>query len=293
MTEPKRWIDDGAPDAVRDLLIAARDERPRRAASRRALVALGLGGALSAGAGNAAGATGNALGSMAAGKGASASLGLAVKWGLVGAATAAVVGVAGVALRHGSLPERAPAATGHEDAVHVAAPPAAHGESPRSFSEPAPEPARGEPGASSLPAPVETRAAVTPRASGNHGSEGNAVPAGTAPRAGAQTPNPEVGSVASGDVVAREATSVLLEEVAAIDHARAAVARGDAAAAISALNAYAARFKPARFEPEALYLRMEALGAAGDHEEQRRVAERLLAAYPNAPQAARARALVR
>ena len=81
----------------------------------------------------------------------------------------------------------------------------------------------------------------------------------------------------------------MLEEVRAIDRARSALARGDGRATLAALESYRNGFSERRFEPEALYLRMEALGRIGDTAGAKAAAERLLAAYPNAPQAARAK----
>jgi hypothetical protein len=58
---------------------------------------------------------------------------------------------------------------------------------------------------------------------------------------------------------------------------------------VRALDVYDAAFPERRFAPEALYLRMEALGRLGDVAGRRAVAERLLATFPRAPQSARAK----
>jgi TolA-binding protein len=81
----------------------------------------------------------------------------------------------------------------------------------------------------------------------------------------------------------------LAEEVALVDRARGALARGDASAAVAALDAYEAHFTERRFAPESLYLRMESLLALGRAADARAVAARLAAAHPTSPQAARAR----
>jgi hypothetical protein len=294
MTDPKRWIDDGAPDPVRELLLAAREEQPRPAVTRRTLVALGLGGALSAGAESAAGAAGGAGVSIAAAKG--ASIGLAVKWGLLGAVTAAVLGIAGASLRPaGSVAPAAHVSSGGPRVVErspaVPRPaPAVGGESEGAVVSRPSLPAEGEPSvaASARPAAVSS----APGKAAARAPERSDPTSAVAVSRGAALEEPRAPSGADGLVV-HEDTPAMLEEVASIDRARAAVARGDAAAAIGALDAYAARFKAPRFEPEALYLRMEALGRAGDRDGARRAAERLLAAFPNAPQSARARALFR
>jgi len=81
----------------------------------------------------------------------------------------------------------------------------------------------------------------------------------------------------------------MLEEVRAIDRARSALGSGDYAGTVSALDAYAVAFPARRFEPEALYLRMEALRRAGDAARARTVAAELLSRFPSSPQAARAK----
>jgi TolA-binding protein len=81
----------------------------------------------------------------------------------------------------------------------------------------------------------------------------------------------------------------LAEEVALVDQARGALARGDAGAALRALDEYEARFSERRFAPEALYLRMESLLRLGKSETARAVAERLAKRFPSSPHTARAR----
>jgi TolA-binding protein len=81
----------------------------------------------------------------------------------------------------------------------------------------------------------------------------------------------------------------LAEEVALVDRARGALARGDAPTALAVLDDYDARFRPRKFAPEALYLRMEALLRLGQTSAARAVADRLATTYPSSPNAARAR----
>jgi hypothetical protein len=81
----------------------------------------------------------------------------------------------------------------------------------------------------------------------------------------------------------------MLEEVSGIDRARSALARGDARGTLAAIDSYESKFDERRFEPEALYLRMEALGRLGDKAGESAAARRLVTAFPNAPQAARAK----
>jgi hypothetical protein len=86
--------------------------------------------------------------------------------------------------------------------------------------------------------------------------------------------------------------SLLREEAAVIDEAREAVATGNAARALRALEAHGRRFARPLFQPEALYLKMQALRLQGDEPGARAVAQQLLAAYPNGTQASAARALL-
>ncbi|HVW29697.1 MAG TPA: hypothetical protein VHC69_30245 [Polyangiaceae bacterium] len=318
MTDPKRWIDDGAPDDVRELLVAAAAEQPGKRNAERAMAALGASGAL-AGA-RAAGAAPAAKGSAVAlaGKGAIATgqSALAIKWGVLGVVAAlATAGAARVALNERQSPEQqapraavvsasAPLATATSRSVEqqpaatsgaVPAPgvePATSGAVPAPALEPATSGAVPAATSGAVPAPAVEPAASAPvargaatRAATDH--ERADVPAETPPQAVAPP------SSAPGErPEARESAPALAGEVAAIDAARDALRRGDPASVIAILNAYASRFANRHFEPEALYLRMEALGRQGDADGQRSAAARLLAEFPSAPQAARARAVV-
>ncbi|MBX3205725.1 MAG: hypothetical protein KF764_11700 [Labilithrix sp.] len=87
----------------------------------------------------------------------------------------------------------------------------------------------------------------------------------------------------------------LAREVALVEEARAALARGDATAALGALDAHDREFPSGTLSPEARVLRIEALVRAGG-EAQRREAHRLgdafLAAHPSGPHARRVRAVL-
>jgi hypothetical protein len=102
-------------------------------------------------------------------------------------------------------------------------------------------------------------------------------------------PAPRPAETPATDVISAER---LAEEVRIVDRARAALAAGRAADALAALDEYDAQGTGRRFVPETLYLRMEALLRLGQRDAARRVAERLAVAHPNAPQAARARAVL-
>jgi hypothetical protein len=83
----------------------------------------------------------------------------------------------------------------------------------------------------------------------------------------------------------------LSDEANLIDQAREAVAVGDGPKALRILENYSKRFSQPRLRPEALYLRMQALRLEGQAGAAARVAQRLLAEYPDGPQSAAARAV--
>jgi hypothetical protein len=269
MTDPKRWLDEGAPEPVERLLRAARSERPADAAVDRTLAALGV-GAVGAGlTSGAAASQGAAVGAAAAASKAGAlstagMLGAAAKWGAAGIATGAVFlgAVHGVTELVDSPPKRA-----EPVAAQAPAPPAP-------VARPAPT--------------AETRSAE--KSESNQPTRLQAVPL-TPERAVPRTasPAPQPAETPATDVISAER---LAEEVRIVDRARAALAAGRAADTLAAVDEYDRLPAGRRFVPETLYLRMEALLRLGQRDAARRVAERLAVAHPNAPQAARARAVL-
>jgi hypothetical protein len=261
MTDQKRWVEDGASESVRELLSAAREERPAEAGMQRTLVALGLGSAVATTASHAAGSAGAAtLAKSATGAG---TLAVVTKWGAIGALGAVTTfGAVQVASKIVEPPS-APAVVVPSNAMKSLDSRKASEPSPPSAAETPPEP-------NTEPATIEPSvpaAAVRP-------------PKGVVAAAPERTPAEQTQTAVEAER--------MLEEVRAIDRARSALARGDGRGTLAALDSYRSGFSERRFEPEALYLRMEALGRLGDNEGAKAAAERLLAAYPNAPQAARA-----
>jgi len=84
----------------------------------------------------------------------------------------------------------------------------------------------------------------------------------------------------------------LRDEVALLDQARAALASGNTAAALSALDRHKREFPRGFLSSEAEVLRVEALVKAGRTAEARAQGERLLSREPNGPQAKRVRSLL-
>jgi hypothetical protein len=266
MTDPKRWLDDGAPEPVERLLRAAQSERPADAAVDRTLAALGVGAVGAALTSGAAASQGAAAGAAAAASkaGALSTAGMlvaAAKWGAAGIATGAVFlgavhGVAGL-VDAPSKPLEPAAAQAPATPAPVARP--APTAQMRSAEESDDNPQAPQHAAPLAPEPAATRAAL---------------------------PAPRPVEAPATEVISAER---LAEEVRIVDRARAALAGGRATDALAALDDYDRLPAGRRFVPETLYLRMEALLRLGQRDAARRVAERLAVAHPNAPQAARAR----
>jgi hypothetical protein len=293
MSDPKPWMEEGPPEAVGRLLEAASAERPPEASLSRALTALGLGasatgaattaGAATAGASTAAGTTmTGAAGVVSAGKATSVVVtGALVKWGLVGGALVAA-SVAGTAVvRRGAVlgaAERPHLAVAVRDATTRAVARSSASGSPKA-AEASPNAAEASPNAATGASPspsVATASATTP-----------SVVSRPSVRAAHK-------ALLASAATASEPTSPLdaerlAEEVALVDRARGALARGDAQGTLKALDDYDAHFSPRKFAPEALYLRMEALLRLGQTSAARAVADRLATNYPSSPNAARAR----
>ncbi len=250
MTEPNRWLKDGAPKEVARLLEAARREQPAPAGLQRTLVGLGIGA-------SAAGIAGKSAALSAAGASVSkAAVVSAIKWGAVGlVATLSTVGAVRLVQRANE-----PASSGQNLHSRPTATVVVSPAQPPPSSEPMLQPPAEQP-----PAVRET-----PRP----------APGSPALRA----PEPAAEAPIDADKLA--------EQVKVVDRARAALAQGRPVETLAILNDYESGFSERRFGPEALYLRMEALLATGEHESARKVAERLLALAPKGPHSARARVIL-
>jgi hypothetical protein len=157
---------------------------------------------------------------------------------------------------------------------------------------------RGAPQAVSQPQTAP--AALGEPTPGAHAAEGAALPEPAAPeRPISPSELPLLGVTGPLPTVAREQAAppdhadTLREEALVIDRAREAVATGNASGALRALDDYRLRFEKPAFQPEALYLRMQALRLRGDERAAREFARQLLVAYPNGAQAASARAFLK
>jgi outer membrane protein assembly factor BamD (BamD/ComL family) len=103
--------------------------------------------------------------------------------------------------------------------------------------------------------------------------------------------------VTSGDPVASAPASARLDvgledQVAAIDRARAALERGDAAECLAKLASYDRSFPDGMLSQEATLLRVQALVQRGDRVAARDVAARFIASHPASPHEQRIRRLL-
>jgi len=103
---------------------------------------------------------------------------------------------------------------------------------------------------------------------------------------------PAVAAAPSRDVPgeiapAAPATGALRDEISLIDGARAALAAGSPAEALSLLERYRARHPRGMLLPEALAMRIEAIDRSGDHQRARALARSFIAEHPQSPLAPR------
>ena len=261
MSEPRRFLKDGG-GFEQSLLRSAREDRPSPGSRQRALAALGLGAGVLG-----AGATATAAASTATpAVKAAASLGL-LKWIGVGIAGGAlVVGAAEVAHSVSPRPTSI-TSVAHED--HARAPITAP-RAPAASTPAASDDATKEPVSTAIEAPLAVAAPAVAASS--------AAPIADAPRPRTASPSP--------------ASSALADEIAALDGAREALASGNAARALRALDARDRAFPRGALGPEAMVLRIEALALRGDRATATRLAEAFLAASPRSPHASRIRTLL-
>ncbi|HEY1695049.1 MAG TPA: hypothetical protein VGG39_22935 [Polyangiaceae bacterium] len=257
MKDPPRLLEGSASEYERLLLRAGRADAPAEA-RQRAIVAATA----------ALGTTGLAVGAATSLAAKSAS-GLSLKWlavvSLVG--VGAVVGAAAIE-SHG----RASASGARsEPTILVQAAPTL-GASPHVRGTTGVSPRAS---ATDVPSPVAPAAPVAPALGSASGTE---MPAPAI--SGAPLPPPA------------SAPSDVRSELRDLEDARAALAAGQPARALSLLDAYAASHPHATMASEATVIRIEALVRAGDHPAAERLAASFLASQPQSPYAERVRSLV-
>jgi hypothetical protein len=119
------------------------------------------------------------------------------------------------------------------------------------------------------------------------GAESSVATAPAAPEATA-APTPAAGSTQEPTAARRAA--MLTDELEAIDHARLALAGGDARRAIDELDSYDRRFPGGRLQIEAEVMRIDAFAKLGRKDVARQRAEAFLKRHPNSVLATRVRA---
>jgi hypothetical protein len=261
MTDPERISKRGGFAA--QLLQAGANEQPGDAGVERALVALGISGAVlaSTSAVSAAAAGSKLTGAAALSGGAAASVAtgtvsavVLVKW--IGIGVVGGLSLAGAA-RVATSPT-APATSVTSVATHRAV-----------SARVAPTPVRVEP----EHAPIEPALSPQP-----------ILPALPSPHPSVVEPRAATAELDVG--------MPLAAEVAFVDRGRALVGSGQTLEGLALLEHYEQEFSEARLLPEVLFLRLEANERLGRTSEARRSAERLVKGFPKSPHAARARKLL-
>jgi hypothetical protein len=262
MMDPRRLVDEEVTPIERALLRAGIDERPSKRGIHRTMVALGVGG----------GVLTTASASGAVGVGSKLLLGGVVKWLAVALLTGGVTLGTWYSLGRG---RQQPTAHRHEQADQQK-PTQRHGSLQTVLDRKSETP---------KPADVlDPRAPIAPEPAGAANSE--AVKPIEPKAAKASRP---VSHAVSEDPDLR---SSLAEQVALMDEARRALARGDAASALSISDRYEQKFPGGSLVQEATLLRIEALAQQGDRAAAAAVARRFLAAHPDSPHSKRIRSLL-
>lgn len=290
MTEPHRLLEHAGDDLTRRLLQAGRSANDAPSEALRAKMWSGIEASLAPLAGGAAGAASAASqGSAAAGgalPGATAAgaapgavaasapgVGLAIgtKIGLVGLLVGATL-VTTTVVRPPEETTAPPAVVARESSQQSPQPDATTGQpADRTSEDRVDEPAPSEPAPAEAPnAKQETSA---------DGREDNA-----APRLSTKPSSQPIGSSAPKSTV-----SSLVEEVAAVQKARAALAQGNATEALAVLAELDRTVPRGSLGQERVVLTIEALAASGQSGKAGKLAKAFLAANPSSPYADRVR----
>lgn len=269
MNSPIRLLESSPNPAARTLLQAGLRDRPRPSALRSTALALGVGGSLVAAASTSAAASTAATTIVAPLVAPSVTL-MVGKWVVLGM-------LGGVALAGGA--SLVSDATQHD---------ASRAAKTTSMASSRNEPARAPTGS---PSPALDAPSIQ--------LEAHDVSAPTATvisrPALAAKPRAEVAAVtpATPSSASLPNAQSLSREIAMIDASRRALSSGNAAAALTQLDEYAASLRTGTLDREAQLLRIDALVLSGQRAAALTLAERYLASYPNDPHAARLRDLDR
>jgi hypothetical protein len=267
MSVPRRLLDEGT-DFERELLSSARLDVGSTRSFKKTLAAMSAVASLGTAAAGAGASVGGGLGTSAASVGASGALAL-VKW--VGLGMVVGLGATGST----AWRERRESAPPITIVVPASPPPTA-----------TPSRARAAPPETSpldIPA-MATAPAIAPRP----------VPKAAPLRqlaASAPPPQPLLAEPAAPKASIPPSASIEAE-VGALADVRAALAAGDARAALAKLDAYGRAFPNAALAEEATVLHVDALSLQGDRASAAAIARRFLAANPASPHAPHLAAVV-
>lgn len=159
--------------------------------------------------------------------------------------------------------------------------------------DPSSPPLANEP-ASNDERPAAPASAPRPPAEAGRAASGAPATPADAPRIDRDPSGKQASAaISSATAAAPPTTSApgLAEEVVALKAAREALAKGQAARCLDAVNAYFAAFPAGHLSAEARYLRVEATLASGRADEAKVLARSMLAANPRSPYAARLRTI--
>jgi hypothetical protein len=298
MSEPRRLLEDDATDFERALLRSARHDGPSPALRDKTLLALGLGvGVVGLGATTAATATAavttttttaTATATTTTGAAAATATAAAAKhaaW----AGSSALLKWIGLGVVGGALTVTAVVVAPKLGAPNDRMAPSTVDAAPTS-AKPAGKVAAGRPSLPEAAAQDATEPSPPPQDALAAPAPFNAKDAKEAPVAGAPTGASAEAARRRASIEAPRAT--LTEEIALLDRAREAVARGSASSALAALDEHDRTFPGAALGPEATVLRVEALSLRGDRPAAVRLGRAFLAAHPESPHASRLRSLL-
>jgi hypothetical protein len=251
-TQGRSRLVEADTDFGRELLASWHAEQPSGEARERTLAALGLSGGAAIGVGA---STATSVSKAAAPKAVAAGTAWAAKWVGIGLVVVSAGAVGGYGLRRG-------------------------GTSPPTVDAASAAPNRS----ATTPGPLAASPRVVQSAAPRAAEEPSVAPAPRAASRTTSTPLP-------GSTPWTEPSPQLLDEVASLDRAQAALAAGHPALALELVAEHERRFPRGALAQEAAVVHVRALWDAGQRDAARALAARFLTAHPSSPHAARMRAL--
>jgi len=137
---------------------------------------------------------------------------------------------------------------------------------------------------------TDERAASVRLASASSAPSAETSAASPAPKASTVSPAPKASTVSPPAKVS--AASSFQEQLALLETARSALARGDSSGCLRTLDRYDERFRNGLFSDEIAVMRIEALAARGEHARARSLGDAFLARSPDSTYASRVRSIL-